>query len=568
MAQHGPGHRLNHQGSITPQLMEDINGEFHYAVMIHTTGGGVTALKIMRPPTVNATPEKIQEYIDAKANGTEVVKSMNLFGNSIIALRTPGGPLRLPIVSHEGPHDDHFGIAVGVDYLNRVWISGNPRQSWTTGNISHSGGLHWICYDPVDGEFDDPAAWSEPAYPQAFTACGPNYGHTYHHYCRLTDGTLILFLSQSDDVGSSKGRDFLAMYINSSTNNSWQPLITTALPPGGDPGHSVTGGHFIQSGPGASANVSHNNIITNMFDSDHGANRSYVNAVMVEQKSPTIDRLHVLFSWRTADSDGRSNINPGYVYCDNPVGNSNGWKTVSGHSQPMPLGWTETIDNRTGQNLSITQGNLNTPGNLTVSRSIGAGIAIDEDGYPHFNMENGSRYNSAEPADGFDGANIFRADTTIPNYTASVYESTLSTNNATVKRAVMNVWWDGTSWKKRGITYSDRGFSSNPVVAFVDGKGMMLSSRGSHVLGLAANYGEDYSSPAGGTGEIGFKFGKCVTGSEVNIDPVSMLKRGEIAVLLPYVLNNVDYAEVFYFGNNNHAVTNTEANNTNPGGGV
>lgn len=185
------GNRLNHTNSNTPQLMEDIAGDFHYGALVRNADGGVTAFKIMRPPGPGASGGEVSAYLDARTNGTDVVSSIDL------AALGWGNPLFLPVSTWDAlpnGYDDHFSIAVGVDYLDRVWVSGNSRANMVD-PLNHSGGLHWVRYDPALGDFDDPASWTSPAVPAVYTDCGFNAGATYHHYCRLTNGTLILFNS-------------------------------------------------------------------------------------------------------------------------------------------------------------------------------------------------------------------------------------------------------------------------------------------------------------------------------------------------------------------------------------
>ena len=530
-----PGHRLNHQSSCTPQLMEDIAGDNHYGVIIRTSDGGATAFKQLRPPPVGATGLEVINFITRRTAGLDVLETFDLFS-------LPGNPLQLPVNTWDGlPSgiDDHFGLAVGVDYLDRVWISGNARENFI--DDKHSGPLHWTRYDPALGDFDDPASWTSPAYPAVFLACGPNFGHTYHRYARLSDGTLIFFLSQSEAGAAARGRDFLAFYLNATTAGTWQPLITTRLAPGldktavaypaNDAPSPVGGGHFSQSTSAPSANVNNDAALW-----AGPANRVYVSAIHVEVRSPTVDRLHVLGAWRTADADGRSQQQPYYLYCDNPVGNSGGWKTITGAAQVMPFAWVTGFDNRVPSATIIPIG--------TIQQAVGTGIAIDDQGFPHFVLKNG-----AAPQDS--PLTIWKPDATIPLYAESLYTHPVSGDQT----SVMRVWWNGTAWQKRGIPVSSRRDTGCPVIAFVNGDGMMLAAHGSFESRVMSNWGE--------TGATTYMvLGYCPWASEVNIDPVSISQRGEIAVVMPLA---DDVPKVFWWGGNAHAIANIEANNTNPG---
>jgi hypothetical protein len=531
-----PGHHLNNNGSNAPQIMENIEGTAHYGVMIRTTDGGVTAFKALRPPLAGASAPTIAAFHAARDIGADIEVTMDL---SLL----PGNPLWLPIctwnypITPGGPGmDDHFSVAIGVDYLNRVWVSGNARENYV--DEAHSGSLHWTRYDPGlnTGNFDDPTSWTTPAYPDVFLNCGQNKGHTYHQYVRLSNGTLILFISQMDEGGLSRGRDFLAFYLNSTTSGTWQPLIDHPLASGVDMRSDgltsaktpAAGGHFAQVSGGPSRAV----VDTPTFWAGP-PNRVYISNVFVQKISPTVDRLHVAGVWRVSDADSSSSMQPWYVYCDNPVGNANGWKTVTGASQPMPIAWTEALDNRHSTVTIIGPG--------TIIPNFGKSLTIDEYGHPHFIMQNGTYGNPP-----------WKADTTIPLYAESVYINSLGNSGS-----VMHVWWDGTLWQKRGVPVYARGFSSTPNIIYAGGQGLMVAPADQinpTKLYILTNWGED------GFGPLSLQRGRIVSGGEINFDPVSATK-GELAIMVP----DVNIPRVYWFGLADNAIARPEFHNTDPG---
>jgi Right handed beta helix region len=133
--------------------------------------------------------------------------------------------LELPLVV---PSDDHYTLNVGVDNLDRMYIIGNHHDSSDTPIPTTP---HFVrCTNTSD--FTNVASWSvQPAtHFQNLDNDASPITYCYHLFERLTDGTLLHFLSQSEGGGAgSNGRDWLAFKCISGV---WTPLIEpTAMIP-------------------------------------------------------------------------------------------------------------------------------------------------------------------------------------------------------------------------------------------------------------------------------------------------------------------------------------------------
>ena len=234
------------------------------------------------------------------------------------------------------PSDDHYALAVGVDNQDTMYIVGNHHE----GLDGPPTKMHFIKCDDVT-DFENPASWSAQStshYDGLDSIAGASpLTYTYDLMERLSDGTLLHFLSQSDTNPNTRGRDWLAFKCISGT---WTPLI-------GD-------GHFAT---------------TEAVADGTGANRAYINGLHVEKDGggAGVDRVHVYGIWRTEDEDPLSQKAPYYLYSDNLTtwkykGNPDG-------TQTMPITW----DNRSNAEISSAP---------SFSRNVRMGVYVDGSGYP------------------------------------------------------------------------------------------------------------------------------------------------------------------------------------------
>jgi hypothetical protein len=199
-----------------------------------------------------------------------------------------GNHLDLPLFDRD---DDHYGLAIGVDDQDTVVVAGNHHE-----NLSGPGGgpprtTHLLaCHDVT--AFTNPASWaaastSHLAALSEQAGAGPGV-YTSHLFERLTDGTLLHFLSQSETPADTQGRDHLAFKRRA---GAWSSVLPS-------------GGHFATT------------VTTTTTPPE--ADRVYVCGLHVEPGGggPDVDRVHVYGIWRTNDEAGTSQQAPWYLYSD------------------------------------------------------------------------------------------------------------------------------------------------------------------------------------------------------------------------------------------------------------
>ena len=223
------GHKLNNTGSLTPQIMENTVASHRHGVSINVSDGMAKYFRQNMHPT-----------IAERVAGTDI--------DQVFDLQTiAGNPLVLPIQTWEdATPDDHFGLAIGLDHQTKIWIVGNAHNN--NGTDNHDSQLRMVKCNVAGGSVN-PADWVAIPHGHAsmvkVAACGVNAGYTYHHFRRLSDGHLLWFLSQRDEVGFSRGRDFLAFYLHKGTL-TWEPLID-----------NVSAGDQLSTGANAPATPGH-----------------------------------------------------------------------------------------------------------------------------------------------------------------------------------------------------------------------------------------------------------------------------------------------------------------------
>lgn len=238
--------------------------------------------------------------------------------------------------------DSHYATAVGVSpnvdaTADEMWFAGNHHDGNDIPAVTSG---HLIKCSDVEN-FTDPDSWSAAsiAHYSGLDNTAPDNTYTYHHFARLSDGTLLHFLTQSEQGTDSRGRDLLGFkYVT----GVWSPLVSN--------------GHFATC-----------NSVASGTEPGDEANRVYITEVYVDHN----DRVHVTGIWRYADEDATSGNKPWYIYADAPFLNTWYNKAVGGDVvHAMPLTWA----NRAGAEITGTP--------LTSHRS-GKSLYVDPDtGYP------------------------------------------------------------------------------------------------------------------------------------------------------------------------------------------
>lgn len=299
------GWSRNYETSQTPSLMENHAGTYQYGVALRESDRGVTLFR----RDLSADPLLAGSY-----------DTFDLSSDS-----TASTALALPISATD---DGHYKLGIGVDEQERIHLYGN----------GHAESLRYCRI-----------AWSPPSAPvvtvpsYAFSGTGAN-SHTYCHFARTSDGTLLLFFDQQDNVSDSRGRDWLGYYLPPGTGTTWLPILSGS-------------GEFATSLNGAAGT----------------GNRVYLGGVVVDPD----DNIHVWGNYRTNDADADSATAAFYMKAaaaDLP--STSAWKSVTGTTLSMPLTWA----NRT--NALITSA-------PSWFRGAGCGVGLT-DGYPSIILSNGN----------------------------------------------------------------------------------------------------------------------------------------------------------------------------------
>jgi hypothetical protein len=274
--------------------MTNMAGTHQYGVHITTTAGCVAYRRDLSTGLVDAT-----------------------FDLSTIS----SNPLSLPLID---PTDGHFIVSIGVDADDVLHVSGNDHDDGTD---------HRYVSCPAAG-FTTAANWTH--HPGDFDSLGTGNppGYTYNLFDRTSDGTLLWFLSQSEDRTNSVGRDWLGF---KRVDSEWVPLVSD--------------GHFAVT----------------TADPD----RVYMTGIECHPRLGQTDRVYVTGIWRMDDTDGDSQIEPWILYSDD----LSTWRNIDGTSHTMPL----TYADRTGATIS-------TDPDYTQVRM---GIAVDSEQRPYVVLKNG-----------------------------------------------------------------------------------------------------------------------------------------------------------------------------------
>lgn len=304
-------HIQNGSNSIVPQVMSGfLNKDYLYGVHIITSSDAV-AFRWHEPTDTYQT---------------------------ILLSSVASNHLELPLFD---PTDDHFCLAVGVDDQDNMFVAGNHHD--------HLGGplggppttTHVIRYNPASGSFTNSAAWSAAStahYDGLDSEPGANPGtYTYHLFERLTNGTLLHFLSQSEIAGDARGRDWLGF---KRINGAWSAIVSD--------------GHFATTVNGPVGE----------------ANRVYLGGVTVQPNGggAGVDRTHVVGVWRIDNVFAESSRDPFYIYSDDLTT----WRFrahPTNGTQTMPITWF----NRAGATIS----------SAPTIPYMGHGVYVDPDtGFP------------------------------------------------------------------------------------------------------------------------------------------------------------------------------------------
>lgn len=265
----------NGSNSMTPQVMAGfLDSNYLYGAYIKT-GGGAVAYRWHEP--------------------TNVYQTIDL---STVA----SNQLELPMFDLT---DDHYSLVVGVDSQDNVFITGNHHD-----NLSSPAKYHFLQCTNVS-DFTNAASWAAASTAHFINlATTPSAGnYTYSIFDRLTNGTLLHFMSQSEAPGNSRGRDWLAFKRVAGT---WSALL-------------ASGGHFA----------------TSAADDPQGttADRVYINGIVVEPRGAN-EYVHAWGIWRTEDELAASQQAPFYIYANASDLGTWYYKRNGGDlAQTMPITW-------------------------------------------------------------------------------------------------------------------------------------------------------------------------------------------------------------------------------------
>jgi|GEM_PF-3627816 len=237
-------------------------------------------------------------------------KSANTL-ETILLSTVASNELELPIYDLT---DDHYALPCGVDDLDNMFIIGNHHD-----NNSSPTKRHFLRHNPANGAFTNAASWSVQSsshYDGLDDVSGAGSGqYTYHLFERLTNGTLLHFLSQSDTLGDARGRDWLAFKRVAGT---WSTLV-------GD-GHFAT---TINDGVAGFAGAADRVYITGLYVEPNGGGAG-------------VDRIHTYGIWRTDNVEASSQQLPFYLYADSNALTVWKYKANGGDgTQTMPITWTD-----------------------------------------------------------------------------------------------------------------------------------------------------------------------------------------------------------------------------------
>lgn len=361
-----------------------------------------------------------------------------------------GNPLNLPV----NPVDAHWGLAIGIHRESggdRLWVAGNSHADGGTYQGQPDGSLRL-----VKSAVGSISSWTSET---AFTTGTGANAHTYHIFNTLPNGTLMYFLDQAESTTNSRGRDWLA-WCRLPGATAWTPLLGSG------------NGEFAVT----------------TADTPQGltADRVYITYVYVDPDTGTI---WVMGIWRTFDEDGDSQQRP-FIIKSNDLIN---WTNVNGDTQVMPISWS----NFTGYGIGGWGSEvMSAP---AFSRTLGIGIAIDSNNFPHVILREGSGLTSLE------------------------------------------CYWDGNSWESQAVESVGATTAPNPV---------SITRRGNREM-YHITQGTGRVRVRNLVADNSFNMGDEVPSGYIpNFDPVA-LQRNRLDVLIP--IGNTP--KVWTFGNG--AIMNT-----------
>jgi BNR repeat-containing family member len=361
-------------------------------------------------------------------------------------------------------NDDHYSLAIGVDHNERLHVVGNMHAEEQ--NYIRSQSLAGNVWPPV---------WTVPAY--QFASTGANR-HTYNYFHRTEDGRLVWFFDQAPTLGDSLGRDIVGVYLPTGTGTTWLPV------------NGVGNGIVAASGRSTTGMT---------------ANRVYLGGMIITPEnyiSGWPERLHFFGIWRTRDQNANSQTQPFYIWMNvDDFGTDTEWSTVINVNQPMPIEWSNLLDNR------VASATMNPVGMPEINRTFGLGIGFTLLGEPCVILQNGGYGGLSDDPDSPDG----------PMGVNPSYES----------RFICRFNAASALWQMEAIhTSAILGGSTGPTLArLVDD--IKLISCGASKAFVFSNRGMDPTQSiairGGITGSLGFN---------VNVEPMTA-KRKKILVSIP-----------------------------------
>lgn len=293
--------------------------------------------------------------------------------------------------------------------------------------------------------------------------------HTYNIFNRLSTGELLWFFDQQD-TDTTAGRDWLFYFLPTG------PDLTLTWKKGIDNSMGTGVGELVRT-TAADARA---------FGS---ANRSYIMGVFVDER----DHIHVAAIFRTGDKDGNTQQQPCYMR-GTAIGLNSGnkWRNIAGQAVTTPLTW------ETRAQALITSA-------PPISRTYGASICIDPSGKPNVILQN--------------GGTLQGPDALVPDAGPAGEPM----GHIEGRSKYVRCFHDGTGWQIADL----------PTAAIGAARGPTIHRVGKEVCVLTSTGGRQRITRGAGTGQQAYFGPPVVTGIESPPDPITLQKRGQIAILTP-----------------------------------
>lgn len=435
--------------------------------------------------------------------------------------------LNLPV----NPIDDHWSLTLGL------WYTGDGRHVLFVVGNSHADGTLWngqqsniinaietnVNPNPADGALI--TSWFDARVPANDNGYFPNVAsqsrrhiwsaaltpptsnqdnNTYHRFVHMPDKTLLYFRDQGEFVNigasasgppgntsgdASHGRDWLLTYRQQGDGAFSGVSFDPEFPAEFVTTRTINDGWV--PGPGGSPQLNE-------------ANRVYITGAVVEPAFGIHPgRLWVSGIWRTNDADGDYQMRPWVVYNDYLVDFLGDWYAADGSPMVMPLTYGNfgapwpAGDFTAAEVPQVNGGTFGVPGGVApqVSRNVGADLVIDNDGWPHFIVQNGgsgSWAGAVQPG----GQSLY-----------------------------IELFYDGAAWQRRQVTEYTAG--AMPGLTKIKGRICTILSRGDGSTGRRF-LAHDIDS--GAEWYIG---GQIVSQMEPCPDPVAMRVARRVDLLIP-----------------------------------